>query len=176
MITAQRCYRGVRLLNGMGPSLRNIQKLDGNAMPMISAMARNGLQVDLTHFERLSVALLEDMERVTEEVHTLTGYYINLNSGDQKADLLFKKLGIKQARPKMTASGDRESVEDEVLKAIQHEHPVVPLMQEFAELSKLRGTYVLPMPKLAKKTSFGIWRMCPNFNTTRVPSDRKSVV
>lgn len=168
----QKCWGGVRLLDGAGPCPENVRRLDMNAIPMISCMQNTGLQVDLDHFARMEVELTRDMERITEEVRSLTGYYINIDSGDQVADLLFKKLGLKQARIKMTPSGDRESVEDQVLTAIQHDHPVVPKLQDFKEYSKLKGTYVVPMPKLARKVKFGEWRMFPNLSQTRIPSGR----
>lgn len=139
---------------------------------MISYMSSNGMQVDLSHFAQMEKDLVIDMDRVTEDVYHLTGYRINLDSGDQVSDLLFKKIGLKQARVKMTSSGDRESVEDEVLKAIQHEHPVIPKIQNYKEYSKLLGTYVRPMPRLARRVAFGVWRMFPNFTTTRIPSGR----
>lgn len=168
-----RLYNGVRLL-GSGPSIKNVQKIDMGAMPFICEAARQGMMVDLDHFERMDTALTEDMDRITEEVKVLTGYYINLASGDQVSDLLFKKLGLHQARYKMTRSGDRESVEDEVLTAIQHDHPVVPKILEYKEFDKLRGTYVRPIPKLAHKESSSTYRLYPNFSTTRVPSGRLS--
>lgn len=143
-------------------------------MPMISLMAQNGLQVDLSHFAKMDVALTQDMEGIVESIKTLTGHYVNPGSGDQVAKLLFKDLGLVQARRKFTPTGSRESVEDEVLTAIQHDHPVVPMLLEYAELNKLRGTYVRPMPKLARRVAFGVWRMYPNFRTTRVPSGRLS--
>src|ERR1700723_87186 len=167
-----RLYGGVRLVNGPCPA--NAERIDMNAMPLILKMAERGLRVDLDHFSKLETVLTSDMDQITEDVRALTGYYINCGSGDQVADLLFKKLGLKQARPKMTSSGDRESVEDEVLTAIQHDHPVVPKLLEYKEFEKLRGTYVRPMPRLAKRVSFGAWRMFPNFRTTRVPSGRLS--
>lgn len=139
---------------------------------MLCRMQQTGLQVDLSHFAKMDIKLTQGMEAITEEVKQLTGRYCNLDSGDQVADLLFKHLGIKQARVKLTKSGDRESVEDQVLTAIQHEHPVVGKVQDFKELSKLRGTYVRPMPKLARRVAFGVWRMFPNLKTTRVPSGR----
>lgn len=139
---------------------------------MISAMQNTGLQIDPDHFLRMEKALVDDMVRITEEVKSLTGHYINIDSGDQVAKLLFKDLGLKQARVKMTTSGSRESVEDQVLTAIQHEHPVVAKIQEFKEFSKLLGTYVRPIPKLARRTAFGVWRMFPNLSQTRIPSGR----
>lgn len=166
-------YNGVRLL-GDGPSIQNVQRIDLGAMPMIMEMAKTGLQVDLNHFSKMDVALTQDMERITEEVKQMTGYYVNLDSGDQVADMLFnpKKLGLKQARPKLTKSGDRESVVDEVLTAIQHDHPVVSKIQDFKEYSKLRGTYVRPIIRLAVPVNFGVWKLFPNLLTTRVPSGR----
>jgi DNA polymerase I len=166
-----RLYNGVRLL-GSGPSIKNISKIDAGAMPMINHMAKVGLQVDLDHFAKMETVLVEDMDQLTEDVHTITGKYINLDSGDQISELLFQKLKLKQAKFKLTKSGDRESVEDEVLKAIQHDHPVVPKILAYKELSKLLGTYVRPMPKLARRDSSGLYRMYPNFSTTRVPSGR----
>lgn len=172
MLKPQRCFNGIRLLDGVGPSLRNISRVDYGAIPMIIRMMRIGMRIDLSHFEKMEKSLVQDMESITEDVKTLTGHYCNLDSGDQVADLLFSKLGLKQARPKMTSSGERESVEDEVLTAIQHDHPVVPKILTYKEYSKLLGTYVRPMPKLAKRTAFGEWRMYPQIGTTRVPSGR----
>jgi DNA polymerase I len=172
----QRLRNHIAYLDGAGPSLQNIERVDQCAVPMISAMRQHGMQVDLSHFARIDVELTREMEQLTEEVKVMTGHYCNLDSGDQVSELLFKKLKLKQARVKMTNSGDRESVEDEVLTAIQHDHPVVPKLLIYKELSKLCGTYVRPMPLLARRTKFGVWRMYPNLGHTRVPSGRLNCV
>lgn len=167
----QKVYGGI-LFGVDRPSPRNIERLDRNAIPMVVSMISRGLQVNLDHFKQMESTLSEDMERITEEVRGLTGHHINLDSGDQVSDLLFKKLRLKQARPRFTPSQSRESTDEETLIAIQHDHPVVPKILDYKELSKLRGTYVKPMPKLARKAGDGTWRMIPNLNTTRVPSGR----
>lgn len=171
----QTLYNDVKLL-GDGPDIDNIEKIDLGALPMIHRMTQTGLQVDLSHFAKMETELEHDMDEMTEKVHELTGYHINVDSGDQVSDLLFKKLGLKQIRPSFTKGGvnkeARESVENEVLVAIQHDHEVVPVILKYKEYSKLKGTYVAPMPKLAKRTKFGQWRIYPNLGTTRVPSGR----
>lgn len=169
--TPQRLYGGVRFPMPE-PSLENVGRLDRGARPMIHHMMTRGLRVDLSHFERMVGVLTEDMERLTAEVESLTGQYTNLDSGDQVSALLFKTLGLKQAHPKLTKSGDRESVENEVLVAIQHEHPAVSKILEFKELSKLRGTYAAPMGKLATRVGPGHYRMLPKLGDTRIPSGR----
>lgn len=167
----RRVYGGARLL-GSGPSLDNVAKIDFGAMPMLTRMMTGGLRVDLAYFERMEKALTIDMDRISEKVRDLTGYRINLDSGDQVADLLFKKLGLKQARSKLTPSQKRESVDEDVLTAIQHDHECIPQILDYKELSKLVGTYVRPMPKLACHVGFGEWRMFPNLHHGRVPSGR----
>jgi DNA polymerase-1 len=171
MQSRQRLYNGVRFPMD-GPSLSNVAKIDDGARPYIHHCMTRGMRVDLSHFARMEKVLIEDMDRITEEVKAMTGVYVNLDSGDQVSALLFKKLGLKQARPKMTKSGDRESVENEVLVAVQHDHPVVPKILNFKELSKLKGTYVSPMPKLAAHVGHDHWRMFPKLGDTRVPSGR----
>ncbi len=168
----QKLWGGIRYLDEAGPSPKNINLLDMAAVPMLTAMRSNPMLVDLNHFSQLEVRLIGEMETLTDKVKSVSGYSINLDSGDQVSDLLFKKMGIKQARVKMTKSGDRESVEDEVLKAIQHEHPIVSIIQDYKELSKLLGTYVRPIPKLARKIREGEWGIYPQLGHTRVPSGR----
>ena len=172
MATRQRLYNGVRFPME-APSPDNVARLDHFARPYMRACMDIGMQIDPDHFYALEKTLVEDMDRITEEVKTLTGQYTNLDSGPQVSTLLFKTLGLKQARPKMTKSGDRESVENEVLVAIQHDHPVVPKILDFKELSKLKGTYVKPIPKLAQKVG-GKWRLFPKLGDTRIPSGRQN--
>src|SRR5215510_8665166 len=117
-----------------GPDLENVARLDAGARPMIHHMRQRGLQVDLSHFERMERVLTEDLERIEEEVRQIAGHYVNLASGPQVSHLLFKELGLKQARLRLTKSGDRESVDNEVLVAIQHDHEVVPKILDFKEL------------------------------------------
>ena len=170
-MTTQRLYNGVRFPMPL-PSPDNVARLDHFARPYVLACMEEGLQIDPAHFERMAVMLTQDMDAITEEVKRLTGYYVNLDSGDQVSDLLFKKLGLKQARPKFTSTGARESVENEVLVAIQHDHEVVPKILNYKEYSKLRGTYVKPIPKLARTGPDGKPRLYPKLKDTRVPSGR----
>lgn len=167
----QSLYNGV-YFPADGPDLDNVGKIDHFARPYIHHCMQRGMQVDLSHFHKMEQVLSDDMDTITEEVRQMVGHYVNLDSSPQVSQLLFKELGLKQAKPKMTKSGDRESVEHEVLVAVQHDHEVVPKILDFKELSKLRGTYVVPMPKLAKRTAFGQWRMFPNLGDTRIPSGR----
>lgn len=152
--------------------MRNIARLDAGPLSMLHFMSRNGIQVDPSHFQAMEKELTLEMARLEAEVEGIAGHYLNLSSPPQVSKFLFKELGLKQARVKLTKSGDRESTDKDVLVAIQHEHIAVAKIVEYRKLDKLRGTYVIPIPKLAKRSKFGQWRLYPNFKATRIPSGR----
>lgn len=166
-------YNGVRFPM-TGPCLSNIERMDLGYIPIMNHMMRTGLPVDLNHFAKMDTILTAKMDELTEKVRDITGYYCNLGSSDQVAELLFKKMKLKQARIKMTKAGDRESTDYEVLIAIQHDHEAVPSIIEYKEVEKLRGTYVRPIPKLASRSRFGEWKLYPNLAQSRVPSGRNN--
>jgi DNA polymerase-1 len=140
---------------------------------MLHAMRTRGLQVDLGHFAKVEQEFTLEMERLEQEVSDIAGHYVNPGSGDQVSQFLFKELKLTQARPNFTVGG-RESVENEVLVAIQHNHPVVAKLLLYKLYEKYRGTYARPIQRLAKRTKFGQWRVYPNLKDTRVPSGRFS--
>lgn len=152
--------------------MRNIAMLDRGAVPMVLEMAQTGLVVDLDHFHRMERKLDLGMEATTAKVETMTGVHINLDSSPQVSKLLYKTLGLKQPKLKMTKSGERETVDKDMLISMQHLHPVISLLLEYNTLSKLKGTYVEPIPKLARKGGDGNYRVYPNWKMTRVPSGR----
>lgn len=170
----QTLYNNVKM--GLsGPDMDNVERLDLGYLPLVHHFMKSGLQVDPTHFEKMEKILIADMDSITEKIRDLTGVYLNVASADQVADLLFDKLGLHPAKSKKTPTGKRETVDDNVLTAIQHEHPAVGLVQDYREFDKLRGTYAVPLRKLAQRVNFTEWRMFPNITTTRVPSGRNAV-
>ncbi len=65
---------------------------------------------------------------------------LNLNSPPQLSKFLFDDLKLPST--KETDSGGR-STDSEALDAISHLHPIVPVIQEFRDIDKIYGTYVL---------------------------------
>lgn len=169
----QTLYNGIQL-GVSGPDMNNTAKMDLSYLPLVHHMMKSGLQVDPSHFKKMEGILIDDMDSLTEKIRDITGYYINVASADQVADLLFDKLNLKPAKSKKTPTGKRETVDDDVLTAIQHEHPAVGLVQDYREYDKLRGTYAVPLYKLSQRVNFTEWRMFPNLKTTRVPSGRNA--
>lgn len=70
---------------------------------------------------------------------------MNINSRDQVAALLYEKLGLQAGRK--TATGKRSTAVG-VLEGLRERHEAVGLILDYRELSKLKNTYLDPLPRL----------------------------
>src|SRR5450759_2595697 len=126
-----------------------------NLRPRLEAEMRN-LGVDyLFHEIELPLAgVLADMESEVEEV---AGQKFNLSAPQQLAKVLFEDLRLPVG--KRTKTG--YSTDADTLEGLRDKHPIVGLIIEHRQLSKLKSTYVDALPQLVDPlsgrvhTSFG---------------------
>ncbi len=126
------------------PLFRNIE------MPLVSVLAnmeREGIRLDVSFLQSMSGELAERMAEIEKNIHEQAGYAFNINSTQQLSKVLFETLKLQPPdRRKKTASG-HYSTSAEVLEELRGEHPVVDMVLEFRELSKLRSTYLEALPQ-----------------------------
>jgi DNA polymerase I len=121
-----------------------VEEIDLAAIPIYARMHRNGILVNRKHFDDLAVYLSAMMDMKSQEIDHLAGEHINPSSGDQVADLLYHKLGLHTHR--MTKTRLRESTDEKALQNNRNKHPIIPLILDYRELSKLKGTYADELP------------------------------
>lgn len=123
--------------------------LEEMEMPLVGVLAQmemQGVLLDLPFFEKMSVELETRLNEIEKEVTALVGKAFNLNSTQQLSDVLFGRLGLNPPdRTKKTKSGHYSTSAD-VLENMRGVHPVVDLILENRELSKLKSTYVDALP------------------------------
>lgn len=81
------------------------------------------------------------------------GSDFNVESSAATARLLYETLGLhltSGVKVKKTKGGDRLSTGKKTLEQLKREHPVVPLILEYRENSKLDSTYARTMPRKAR--------------------------
>lgn len=74
------------------------------------------------------------------------GEAINISSPKQLSVLLFERLGLRTDRMRKTTLGF--STDHATLDELRDAHPVVPLVIEYRELTKLKSTYLDALPPL----------------------------
>ena len=78
------------------------------------------------------------IRELTQQIYRDADGEFNINSPKQLGEVLFEKLHL--SAPKKTKTGYSTSAE--VLERIAEDHPIVPRILEYRQLSKLKSTYV----------------------------------
>jgi DNA polymerase-1 len=129
-------------------------------MPLATVLAEmesEGIAIDVPYLRDMQEELQEQLSALEAEVGQLAGYQFNLNAPQQLAKLLFEDLRLPVG--KRTKTG--YSTDADTLEALRDKHPIVGLVLEHRQLSKLKSTYVDALPGLVDPatgrvhTSFG---------------------
>jgi len=154
-------------LNELG--LRKLlDTVDIPLVPVLLSMELAGVKIDAAFLGEMSQRFEVRLKDIEREVYQLAGYEFNLNSPAQLGEALFGKLGLKAPGERKTSTG-KVSVAADVLESMQGMHPVIDLILENRQLSKLKGTYLDALPKLVNpKTG----RVHTSFNQTGAVSGR----
>lgn len=164
-----------RLVEHYRPVLaeHNAEKLfDQIEMPLVPVLIeieRTGVLLDQKFLSKMSLDLTTRLGKLEKDIHAHTGE-INVASPQQLGDALFNKLKLPADGLPKTKTGQISTAAD-VLESLRAAHPVIPLILEHRELSKLKGTYVDAIPALVNpKTG----RVHTDYNQTGVATGRVS--
>jgi DNA polymerase-1 len=145
-----------------------LDKVDMPLVPVLLDMELAGVKIDAAFLGEMSQRFEVRLKEIERKVYKLAGYEFNLNSPAQLGEALFGKLGLKAPGERKTSTG-KVSVAADVLESMQGMHPVIDLILEQRQLSKIKGTYLDALPKLVNpKTG----RVHTSFNQTGAVSGR----
>src|SRR5256885_2028512 len=153
-------------LEGLG-NADLFRALEMPLLPVLGEMELAGVSVDLPYLQQVSRELYEQLQRLDQEIADVAHGPINVNSPQQLARFLFEDLNLPGGRK--TKSG--YSTDANVLEGLRDQHPVVPKILEFRQLSKLKGTYVDALPLLVDAKTH---RVHTSFNQTVAATGRLS--
>jgi DNA polymerase-1 len=118
-------------------------------MPLIAVLAdmeMAGVALDKDFFADFSVQLSGLLAALEKQIYQAVGKTFNINSTQQLSSVLFETLGLTPPdRGKKTASGHYSTAAG-VLDEMSGQHPVVDMILEYREYSKLKSTYVDALP------------------------------
>ena len=145
------------------------EKIEMPLIEVLAKMEKNGLKIDLDFLKNLSAEVKKDLEKLETKIFNLTGEKFNLNSPSQLKDVLFNKLKIPIKGLSKTKTGVSTAASE--LDKLKTAHPVIPLILEYRELSKLYSTYLETLPKLVNPKTL---RLHTSFNQTITATGRLS--
>lgn len=102
-----------------------------------------GFVTDRKVLEDLKENIDKDIEKITEEIYELAGSEFNINSTKQLGEVLFKDLDLPVIKKTKTGF----STNAQVLEKLRDKHQIIPKIERYRELFKLRSTYIEGLEK-----------------------------
>jgi DNA polymerase I len=124
---------------------------------VLADMESEGVAIDVPYLKAMQDELGGQLAAIESEVEQVAGQKFNLNAPQQLAKVLFEDLRLPVG--KRTKTG--YSTDADTLEALREKHPIVGLILEHRQLSKLKSTYVDALPQIVDPlsgrvhTSFG---------------------
>jgi DNA polymerase-1 len=135
-------------------------------VPILAAMEVEGVAVDCDLLGTISAEMHSRIIEIEREVQDTAGYTFNPGSTQQLARFLYDDLGLASGRKTKTG----RSTDADTLEALRGEHPIVELILEWRQLTKLKSTYVDALPLLCTADS----RVHTSFNQAVATTGRLS--
>jgi DNA polymerase-1 len=133
---------------------------------VLREMEQAGLRLDTDRLKQISARVKAEADALEQEIFEIAGEEFTLGSPKQLEEILFGKLGLSRKRRGKTGY----STDARVLQAIRDEHPVIPKIERWRELTKLAQTYLDALPLLIATDG----RLHTTFNQTAATTGRLS--
>src|SRR5438309_6939956 len=134
---------------------------------VLAAMEDAGVKIDTYRMGEITARLADRVEELEAKAYELAGEEFMLGSTQQVARILFEQLQVTPGRKGKTGY----STDTRVLRSLRHEHPIVEVIEEWREYSKLLNTYLGPLPSLLSELDA---RLHTTFNQTVASTGRLS--
>ncbi len=101
-------------------------------------MEKQGFRVDQETLRELDTQFKRRIDELAGEIYELAGEPFNILSTKQLGYILFDKIGLPAQRKTKTGY----STDADVLETLMEQHPIVPHVQEYRFLTKLKSTFI----------------------------------
>ena len=138
-------------------------------MPLASVLAdmeEAGFLIDTEGLAAYGDVLKEQVDALAQRIYFLAGEEFNINSPKQLGEILFEKLQLPSGKKTKTGY----STNAEILEKLAPKHPIVSDILDYRQLTKLIGTYVTGLLKVASADG----RIRTNFKQTGTATGRLS--
>ena len=105
---------------------------------VLSQMEITGFVTDRVVLEGLKAEIDDLIKSLTKEIYELSGSEFNINSTKQLGEVLFKDLDLPVIKKTKTGF----STDASVLEKLRDKHQIIPKVEQYREMYKLRSTYI----------------------------------
>jgi DNA polymerase I len=148
---------------------RLMAEIEMPLVEVLAAMERVGVKLDTERLAEIGHGMEQRIEQLEREIFDLAGHEFTIGSPQQLGVVLFQELGLTKKRRGKTGF----STDARVLAQIRDEHEIVPRIESWRELTKLKNTYLDALPDLVDPET---GRIHTTFNQVAAATGRLSSV
>lgn len=105
---------------------------------VLASMEYYGVRADIDGIKDFGIKLSEEIRAIEQQIYFMAGKEFNIGSPKQLGVILFDEMGLPSGKKTKTGY----STNADVLENLRDKHPVVDLILQYRQLTKLNSTYV----------------------------------
>lgn len=134
---AKAAYKSLRMELEKANMLKLYQEVELPLVITLYDMEKRGVHVNKEELKEYGERLASRIITLEKEIYQMVGEEFNINSPKQLGVILFEKMNMPFA--KKTKTGYSTSAD--ILEKLKCEHPVINLILEYRQITKLKSTY-----------------------------------
>ncbi len=127
--------------------IKLLEHVEWPIIPVLARMERTGMKLDVEFFAELSEQLKDWIGDVEQTIYGYADTEFNISSPAQLSEILFETLSLPTNVSKKGKSGHYSTAVG-VLEKLKGLHPIVEEIERYREYTKLKSTYVDPLPAM----------------------------
>jgi DNA polymerase-1 len=122
------------------------KKIEWPVIPILSQMEYRGIKLDVAYLNKMAKTMVDQISSLEKQICELAGQEFNISSPQQLAKVLFEDMGLPRAGIKKGKTGYSTAAGE--LDKLRSYNPIIDLISQYREITKLKNTYVDTLPKL----------------------------
>lgn len=137
-------------------------------IPVLARMEYEGIQLNTAYLAKMDDEINDIVSDIEQQIYGYADQEFNIGSPAQLADILFVTLNLPKQGIKKGKTGYSTAASE--LDKLRGLHPIIDLITQWREVTKLKNTYVDTLPRLVDEHS----RLHTTFNLTVAQTGRLS--
>lgn len=143
-------------------------EIEWPVIAVLADMERSGMELDVAYLKKMSAELADLISDIEQQIYGMANQEFNISSPSQLAEVLYVKLALPTTGVKKGKTGYSTAANE--LDRLRPLHPIIDLITNYREYTKLKSTYVDTLPEQVDEKS----RLHTTFNLTTAQTGRLS--
>lgn len=134
------------------PKLKALSiNIERPVIPVLAAMEYEGIRLDTSHLERINDQITDMISDLEQQIYGHANQEFNIGSPQQLAEILFTTLQLPATGIKRGKTGYSTAATE--LDKLRPVHPIINLISQWREVTKLKNTYIDTLPQMVDEHS-----------------------